>query len=460
MAQVYALPRSWHDGQDIGYLHSTIVNDSERVDHVLSQLAASVVPAVIVAAALCVVGAVLNPLLFGLLALAVPGLLIAARLLGARSRRLAKEWHRSLSDLSAETMTALRTVTLATVAGAESWELERRGRRIDEVRDRSRAVARAQATYGVVQNLVGSAAGVLVLAVGGVAITRGSLSLGELLSFYAIGGLLIRQLSIVGPGVSEAMVSLEALERLDDLREARVPAPYSGERRIRFEGSFGFESVSFAHRDEPTLHHVDLAAEAGEHVALLGPNGAGKSTLVSLLLGLYRPDAGRVLADGIALDELDLPDLRRQIGVVLQDAVLFPGSIGENIAYGRPDASRDEVLAAARAATAAELVERLPRGYDTEVGREGGLLSGGEGQRVALARAILGRPALLVLDEPTTFLDDAAIGTLLDNLRALPGSPTVLTVTHDPAVAAWADRVVELRGGRVRGEATSAVAGR
>jgi ABC-type multidrug transport system fused ATPase/permease subunit len=450
IAQVYALPRSWHDRQDAGHLYATIVNDSERVDHVLSQLAGSVVPALLIAAALCVVGVVLNPLLFGLLALAVPGLLLAAKLLGGRTRRLAKEWHDDLVELSAETMTALRTVTLATVAGAESWEVERQGRRIDEVTERSRRLVQSQATYGIVQSFVGSTAGALVLAVGGIAITRGSLSVGELLSFYAVGGLLMRQLSVVGPGVSQATVALESLERLDDLRRVRVPPPYSGRRRIEFGGAFALEGVSFAYDGEPALVDVSLAVAAGEHVALLGPNGAGKSTLVSLLLGLYRPGAGRVLADGIPLDELDLSHLRRAIGVVLQDAVLFPGSIASNIAYGRPDVSRAAIEAAARASTAAAAIERLPRGYETQVGREGALVSGGEGQRVALARALLGEPALLVLDEPTTFLDDLAVGELLDNLRGLPGSPTVLTVTHDPEVAGRADRVVELRAGRVR----------
>src|SRR5215210_353022 len=119
------------------------------------------------------------------------------------------------------------------------------------------------------------------------------------------------------------MVSLESLERLDDLREVRVPEPYRGRRRIDFAGSFELRSVSFAYGDEPMLRSIELAVQAGEHVALLGPNGAGKTTLVSLLLGLYRPDAGRVLVDETPLDDVDLPHLRRRIGVVLQDAVLF-----------------------------------------------------------------------------------------------------------------------------------------
>ena len=460
MAQMYALPRAWHDSHDVGRLYAVIVNDSERVDHVLTLLAGTVVPALLVAVALCVVGAILNPLLFALIALSAPALVVTAKVLGGRTRRFAREWHDSLVVLGAETLTALRTLTLAKVAGAEAWELDRQDRRIDELTERSRRLTQSRSSYGIVQSLVGSVVGVLVLAIGGIAITQGSLSVGELLSFYAVGALLIRQLAIVGPGVSEAMVALESLERLDDVRCAYAPQPYEGQRPIEFAGSFEFQRVSFAYQDEPTLRGVDLAAGAGEHVALLGPNGAGKSTLVSLLLGLYRPDDGRVLADGIPLDELDLPHLRAQIGVVLQDTVLFPGSIFDNIAYGRPGATRSEVIAAARAATADPLIEQLPRGYETEVGREGALLSGGEGQRVALARALLGRPALLVLDEPTTYLDERAVAGLMENLRELPGSPTILTVTHDPEVAARADRVIELRDGRVRVEPAAAVADR
>ena len=460
MAQMYALPRAWHDSHDVGRLYAVIVNDSERVDHVLTLLAGTVVPALLVAVALGVVGAILNPLLFALIALSAPALVVTAKVLGGRTRRFAREWHDSLVVLGAETLTALRTLTLAKVAGAEAWELDRQDRRIDELTERSRRLTQSRSSYGIVQSLVGSVVGVLVLAIGGIAITQGSLSVGELLSFYAVGALLIRQLAIVGPGVSEAMVALESLERLDDVRCAYAPQPYEGQRPIEFAGSFEFQRVSFAYQDEPTLRGVDLAAGAGEHVALLGPNGAGKSTLVSLLLGLYRPDDGRVLADGIPLDELDLPHLRAQIGVVLQDTVLFPGSIFDNIAYGRPGATRSEVIAAARAATADPLIEQLPRGYETEVGREGALLSGGEGQRVALARALLGRPALLVLDEPTTYLDERAVAGLMENLRELPGSPTILTVTHDPEVAARADRVIELRDGRVRVEPAAAVADR
>jgi len=455
IAHMYELPRSWHDKQDARQLHATIVNDSERLDYLLTQLASSVVPAGLIVIALTVVGAVLNPLLFGVLAVVLPALALTARALGGRTRRLVRTWHDSLIGYSAETQTSLRALNLTTVGGAQAWELERRDRQIDEVTRRARALAESQAVYGTVQNVVIGVVGVVVLAIGGIAVTRDTLTLGELLSFYAIAALLLRYVAVVGPGISAAIVSLDALERLDELRLVAAPRPYSGSRQISFHGAVRFAKVSFSHGEERTLDGVDLTVAPGEHVALLGPNGSGKSTLVSLLLGLYRPATGAIHFDEVALDELDVPHLRRQIGVVLQDAVLLPGSIRDNIAYGRSDVTMTEIEAAARLATAAAFIADLPQGYDTEVGVEGELVSGGEAQRIAVARALLGSPALLVLDEPTTYLDDESVGSLLDAIAVLPSHPSVLTVTHDPHVSQRADRVVTLRDGRVIDSARS-----
>jgi ATP-binding cassette subfamily B protein len=166
-------------------------------------------------------------------------------------------------------------------------------------------------------------------------------------------------------------------------------------------------------------------------------------------MGLYKPGTGRVLADGVPFEQLDMRSFRRQVGVVLQDPVLFPGTIAENIAFGRPDASEADIQAAAEAATAHGFVEQLPDGYDTGVGDEGVGLSGGQRQRVAIARALLGSPGMLLLDEPTTYLDEAAVTALMANLARLPRTPTVVLVTHDPQAAGHADRVIELRDGRV-----------
>jgi ATP-binding cassette subfamily B protein/subfamily B ATP-binding cassette protein MsbA len=192
---------------------------------------------------------------------------------------------------------------------------------------------------------------------------------------------------------------------------------------------------------------VSLRIEPGEHAALFGPNGAGKSTVVSLILGLYRPQDGHLAADGVPYGEVDVRGLRRQIGVVLQDPVIFPGTIAGNIAYGRPDATEAEIRAAAELATAAAFIDTLPDGYETQVGDEGGLLSGGQRQRIAIARALIARPALLILDEPTTYLDDRSITRLFHNLLHLEGAPSVLVISHDLEVVRKMDTVHHLRDG-------------
>src|SRR3954447_11214852 len=192
-----------------------------------------------------------------------------------------------------------------------------------------------------------------------------------------------------------------------------------------------------------------MVIEPGEWVALVGPNGAGKSTIVNLMLGLYRPDEGAVLADGVAFDGVDIHSLRRRIGVVLQDPPLFPGTVRDNIAFGEPDATDEAVSRAATAATAARFIEELPLGYDTPVGDEGELLSGGQRQRIAIARALLREPRLVILDEPSTSLDRHATDALLQNLRSLPEAPAVLLVTHDDVVARTAERTIAIRDGRI-----------
>jgi ATP-binding cassette subfamily B protein len=182
---------------------------------------------------------------------------------------------------------------------------------------------------------------------------------------------------------------------------------------------------------------------------VFGPNGAGKTTMVSLILGLYRPQSGRLLADGVPYDELDMRALRASVGVVLQDPIIFSGTIAENIAYGRPAATPDDIRGAAQRATADAFIGKLPDGYDTEVGYDGCLLSGGQRQRISIARALMARPALLMFDEPTSHLDDVSIRTLLENLRRFPGAPTVLTISHDPEAASSAEVIYNLRDGRI-----------
>jgi ATP-binding cassette subfamily B protein len=276
------------------------------------------------------------------------------------------------------------------------------------------------------------------------------MTLGGLLSFYAVLALLLRQVNVISWGSNTVLIGAHSLARVEAVFESRSERQYSrGTRSLEFRGEVALENASFGYGEVGVLRDIDLAIRPSERVALIGPNGAGKSTLVSLLLGLYLPQRGRLLADGVPFDELDVRALRRQIGVVLQDPVLFPGTIRDNIAYGAPDASDAAVATAAEAATASDFIGLLEDGYETVVGDEGIGLSGGLRQRIAIARALLGDPVLLVLDEPTTYLDESAVSALMARLTALPQAPAVLFVTHDPQVAVHAHRVVELRDGHI-----------
>jgi subfamily B ATP-binding cassette protein MsbA len=209
-----------------------------------------------------------------------------------------------------------------------------------------------------------------------------------------------------------------------------------------------------AGQEPPTLHDISLHAAPGEIVALVGPSGAGKTTLVSLLPRFWDVESGRILLDGVDLRELRLADLRRAVGIVPQEPVLFSGTIRENIAYGRPDADEPAIRAAAVAAHAAEFIERLPQGYETVVGERGVKLSGGQRQRIAIARAILKDPAVLILDEATSSLDSESERLIEDALERLLVGRTTFIIAHRLGTVRRADRLVVLDHGRVVEEGT------
>ena len=292
-------------------------------------------------------------------------------------------------------------------------------------------------------------ANVTILVIGGAMVALGSMTLGALLSFYVVVALLkdyVLQMLLM---VTQLISGNEALKALYQFLKTEDPEPYQGNRQIVFRGNLAFEDVEFQYAEHPTLYDVSLSLDPPRRVALIGPNGAGKSTIIHLMLGFYRPQHGVVLADGIPYDELDISGLRRQIGIVPQDPLIFPGTITENIAYGNPDANVAQIQRAAEIATAHDFIRRLPQGYETLVGERGMLLSGGQRQRIAVARALLCNPVLLILDEPTNHLDEGSIHQLMLNLRMQPSIASIVIISHDLDVVREAEYVFVLEEGRI-----------
>jgi ATP-binding cassette, subfamily B, bacterial len=445
IAKLYYLPKSFFDGRDAGALHATVVQDSMRVDAMANAIVAILVPGAVVGLALVATLCVISPALGAVTLVAGPVLLVAGRRLGPYVRTHTARWNKAFDEFSSQTQTALRSMTLTKLEGAEAPQLERRRAELEAVKETGRRMAFWQSAYALIQTLVSAAVGLVVLVAGGAAVAEGKLSLGDLISFYAVLGLLRTQLSGSLFAIPQVISGRESLERLTELVDLEEVDPYGGSRELAFAGGIELRGVSFAYEpSHPILREFDLEVQPGESVLLVGPNGIGKSTILSLIVGLYKPHEGTVLADGHPLGELDLPSLRRGIGVVSQDPVILPGTVRENLTFGQPDAPTSAVERAVAQAGADGFIAELPGGFESRVGDEGELLSGGQRQRLAIARALLGRPAMLMLDEPTTHLDHEGVRGLLSALSGADPRPSVIVVSHDPQVAAGMDRVVDL----------------
>ena len=274
------------------------------------------------------------------------------------------------------------------------------------------------------------------------------MSVGDLLAFYVTVGLLSGYVRTVVTAVPQIIMGNESLATLYSLIASPSVSVYQGSCKVDFSGSVVFEGVHFAYKERPVLAGLSLEIQPRSTVAIIGPNGCGKSTIAYLIAGLYRPQGGRILVDGIPYEEADLVSVRSTTGFVMQDPVLFSGTILENITYGRPETSFQQVVEAAELATAAEFIRAMPEGYDTQTGDNGVRLSGGQRQRIAIARALLRRPRLLILDEPTNHLDVEAVQGLLRNLAAMKHRPATLIISHDMDVVHHSERIYAMEGGR------------
>jgi ABC-type bacteriocin/lantibiotic exporter with double-glycine peptidase domain len=448
LARLHELPLSWHERQDIGRLHASLVLDGERLEASLPSLVV-LLQAFVVGVPLTVVAVIVSPLLAGVVALVIPAMLVLNSKQKGRTERAIKRWSDTHRVWAAQVLRTLRSMQLIRTRGVDAVELEHGGQRVASLAADGLSKSWVSNVATVINTAIAGVAGCVILTVGGVAVAKGALSIGSLLAFYAVIALLLRSVTGAAGSGANLMVATGALLPLQAIVDDPHPPVYSGTRREPFDGAVALRGVTVGYDVRPVLCDLDLDIAAGERVAVVGPNGAGKSTLARVVLGLDRPWRGTVTASGHPLDDIDVAAMRRQIGVVLQDASIRPGTIVENVTFGRPDLTDAQVARALAAAGVTEMLDhRFPDGVHTDVGDDGARLSGGQRQAISLARALVGDPRLLILDEPTNHLDTAATHRLLRTIEAMRPPPAVLLITHDFELAAWADRVVQLENGQ------------
>jgi ABC-type multidrug transport system fused ATPase/permease subunit len=407
----------------------------------------------VVTVAIVVVALVVLDWQLALVALAVAPVLIATAYRYSRlSHPVLKEVQQRIADVTTQAEENVVGVRVVKAFAQERGETERFRGRSERVFEWAIRAARLQSRYVPFMSAMPSAAMAAVLLVGGKAVVNGDMTLGE---FFQVNGyllLLVFPLRMIGMWVAQyqrAMASGERIFEVFDEERDIVEGPDAhpladGPGEIRFEAvEFGYDS------DRPVLRGVDLTVEAGSTVALIGATGSGKTTLTALIPRFYDVTAGAVRLDGQDVRDVTLDSLRAAVGIVSQDTFLFSTSVAENIAFGAPWATRDDVVTAARQAQADEFITALPQGYDTQVGERGLTLSGGQRQRIAIARAILMNPRVLILDDATASVDSSTEARIKLALREVMKGRTTLIIAHRLSTIALADEVVVLDAGRL-----------
>ncbi len=457
-SRLLMLPVAYFDIHRTGELLSRLSNDVGQLEHALSDMLAQLVRQLVVLAFGLAIVFVLTPQLSLFMLAIVPAVALATLRLGRTIRRRSRE----LQDLLAESTTiaeeSLSGISIVKSFAAEPYEIGRFDGALGSVLDKALDTIRFKAGLGSAIGFFVMGTLVVVIWFGAGLVESGALAVGDLVSFVIYTGFIGGSVAGLGGLITRLQRVLGATERVVELLQldpepGRLTTPEGNHPPIpKLNDSLMFEDVTFAYPSRPditVLERIDLSIRVGERLALVGPSGSGKSTLIRLLLRFYEPNAGRIVRDGLDIKALDLQRYRERFAVVPQDVMLFGGTIEENIRYGRPAASSDEVYEAARAAHVLEFADRLPDRLQTVVGERGIQLSGGQRQRVAVARAILRDPEVLLLDEATSSLDAESEKYVQGALARLMQERTSIVIAHRLATVQAADRIVVLEAGRI-----------
>lgn len=446
------VPLSYFDRNQRGEVLSRVTNDVDNVSQTLTQVLAQ-----LITSALTIVGVLgmmfwISWVLALVALITVPlAVLVTAKIAKRSQPQFIRQWA-STGRLNAQVEEMYTGHALVKVYGHQDAAIEEF---VGENEQLYEATFRSQFISGTIQpvmGLVGNLNYVIVAVVGGLQVAAGNLSLGSVQAFIQYSRQFTQPISQIASMMNLVQSGIASAERVFGLLDApeQTPDPQDPERVDPVRGEVVFDDVSFRYDpDKPLIEHLDLTARPGRTVAIVGPTGAGKTTLVNLLLRFYEVDSGRITLDGVDTRTMTRADLRKNIGMVLQDTWLFNGTIEENIRYGRPDASAEELLEAARATYVDRFVRTLPDGYDTVLEDDAANLSAGEKQLMTIARAFLADPAILVLDEATSSVDTRTEVLVQHAMNALREGRTSFVIAHRLSTIRDADTIVVMEHGQI-----------
>jgi ATP-binding cassette subfamily B protein len=451
-AHLQVLELGFFDGQQTGQLMSRATVDLQSIRFFLGYGLIFLTQNALTILLASAVMFVIMPWLAALALLPVPIVVLTAARFSRLSRPALQEVQQRIGELTAEAEESVSGIRVVKAFAREEHMLERFRYRVSRVFDQNIYSTRLRAFYSPLLGFIPSLGLAVVLLIGGRQVIENNLSLGDFTVFYTYLVMLIGPMRTLGVSLGMAQRAVASGNRMFEIldREPRVTSPPDAPPLADGPGRVEFRSVGLSYDGaEPALTGIDLEVKAGRTVALVGPTGSGKTSLVALIARLYDPTEGAVLVDGADLRTIDVHSLRSSIAFVADDSFLFSATVAENIAYARPEATREEIERAARRAQAHEFISALPEGYDTVVGERGLTLSGGQRQRVAIARALLAEPRVLILDDATSSVDARTEEAIKDGLREVMEGRTTFVVAHRLSTISLADEIVVMEGGQI-----------
>jgi subfamily B ATP-binding cassette protein MsbA len=451
-AHIGRLPVSFHDSTKTGTLVSRIMTDVEGVRNLLGTGLVEFFGGLLTSAIALVVLFRISALMTGLAFFFLLGFSLALKKAFAVIRPIFRERSKINAEVTGRLAESLGGVRVVKGYHAEEREEKVFTRGVQRLLENVMRTLTASSVMGLSASLLMGVVGALIMYIGARQIMAGALTIGGFFTYTLFLGFLVApmfQIVNIGTQISEAIAGLERTQEiLNERAEDRDPGRIVALNDIY--GSVGFDSVSFSYDgNREVLHGISFQAEPGTVTALVGSSGSGKSTIIGLIAAFHIPTAGRVVVDGIDLSTVRLDSYRTRLGVVLQESFLFDGTIRENVAFSRPDASEAEILRACRIARVDEFAETLPQKYDTIVGERGVKLSGGQRQRVSIARAILADPRILILDEATSSLDSESEALIQHGLGYLMQGRTTFVIAHRLSTIRRADQILVVEEGRI-----------